>query len=211
LVCAASRDALACLEPGTLSLKPASLPEFAPSASSADDLELLVGNLEPRPFRQARLRRHAIALIAVLACAATVSFGLLRRTQLLQQTADEADHATASVLRQAGVSRDSLNLEVAQLRRIAHPQVNADPSTDAALAMGSLLVLWPAQVPSKPQSIAINASGIAIAVTVEGDASRFLEAFRPPAGWTLDEPRLNTAGAVTRLNLQLRRAERVRP
>jgi hypothetical protein len=211
LVCAAPRDALASADPGTLSLRPASLPDFAPHASRADDLELLVGALEPKPLRRARLRRHAIALVGIMACAAMISLGLLRRTQQWHQTAAAADQAAAAVLREVGGSPSALNLEVAHLRQVVHPQAHAEPSTDAALAMGSLLASWPAQVPSKPQSIAINASGIAVSVTVEGDANRFLEAFRPPAGWTLEEPRLNTAGAVTRLNLQLRPVERVRP
>jgi hypothetical protein len=101
---------------------------------------------------------------------------------------------------------DDLATDAAHLRGKRDAMSKAAPPPDASLALAAVLNAWPANVPSKPQSISVGQSGVLISVSVEGEAAVFLKAFSPPPGWTLDEPRLNTADKVTRLALQLRRA-----
>ncbi len=40
-------------------------------------------------------------------------------------------------------------------------------------------------------------------VEVRGEAKPFLDAFHPPRGWTLEEPRVSNIRGVTMLGLQL--------
>jgi hypothetical protein len=56
-------------------------------------------------------------------------------------------------------------------------------------------------------TVAVSGSSASVSGSVEGDPAPFLKALRPPAGWTMDEPRLNRADAVTRLTMQLRPAD----
>lgn len=206
LVCAAAKSELESLAGDALSLTPAALPAFAVDLGIApDDLNLLVGALEPRAIRRGRACRRLAALTAVVLCAALISVGLLRRAEHWVRQAAAAETALANLLMRCNQSSaDALALELARVERLAQPaEIPSIP--DASIALASLLSAWPAQAPSKPQSIAVNPAGISVSVTVEDDPGPFLRAFNPPAGWTLDEPRLNSAGALTRLSLQLRR------
>ena len=79
-VCAAERRELADLPAGVLSLCPAGLPAFLEGEGVAPDrFNLLVGMYEPRPYRLARIRRHAVAAAVVVLCGLLVCVGLLRR------------------------------------------------------------------------------------------------------------------------------------
>lgn len=204
VVCAAPWEALQALEPGTLSLTPESLPDFA-AGGTPESLNLLTGEFEPIPIRRGRARRNLLAMAACLACSALLSFGLLRRAHAWTNAAAQAHIATELVLKNVAVpSPEALTLELRRLGGTPHTIKSDTPAADAALTLASLLNTWPAQVPSKPQSLAINASGLSVAVTVEGDPSPFLKAFKAPQGFTQDEPQINTAGTVTRVNLRLR-------
>src|SRR5690606_27182718 len=71
LVCAAAKSELESLAGDALSLTPAALPAFAVDLGIApDDLNLLVGALEPRAIRRGRACRRLAALTAVVLCAA---------------------------------------------------------------------------------------------------------------------------------------------
>jgi hypothetical protein len=206
-VCGAPRSQLEALPPGTLSLSPEAIPECVGPSLDASSFNLLVGELEPQPLRRARSRRHLLTTAAALACAALLSLGLLRRAQHDQAVAAAERGALATAMAQAKVSELTLPRELDTLRRAAKSQtLRPSGSPDAAPALAALLAAWPAQVPCKPQSISIDASGASIELSVEGDPSPFLRAFKAPQGWTLAEPRLNTAGSLTRLSLTLRRA-----
>jgi hypothetical protein len=52
----------------------------------------------------------------------------------------------------------------------------------------------------------VSEAGATVSVSVEGDPTPFLKAMKPPPGWGMDEPRLNSADKLTRLTLQLRPA-----
>jgi hypothetical protein len=95
-------------------------------------------------------------------------------------------------------------MDVMRAKRLADAASQLRPPPDAAVALGAVLRAWPSGVSSKPQSLLVSESGATVSVTVQGDATPFLRAMKPPAGWTQDEPRLNSADSLTRLTLQLR-------
>jgi hypothetical protein len=149
---------------------------------------------------------HLISAAALVALAVLAMIGLVRRAAMWDRVANEAQAARGEVITQTlpGGTSDSLAMEVARLRRLAEASGRVKPAPDAAFALGSLLRAWPAAVSSKPQSLVVSEAGATVSVSVEGDATPFLKAMKPPQGWTMDEPRLNSADTVTRLTLQLR-------
>lgn len=203
-VCAVERSALVGLSPSLLSLTPDSVPPFV--GCDAGKFNLLVETFEPMPLRKARLQRHSIAAATVLVCGLFVAVGLYRRASGWELLADSARSAAAQIAAAhspTGMAND-LAAEARRLRGSREATAKAVQPPDAALVLASTLQAWPAQVPSKPQSIAVSPKGVTISVSVEGDAAPFLRSFTPPAGWSLDEPRLNAADKVTRLTLHLR-------
>jgi hypothetical protein len=187
-------------------LAPESLPGFAGSALDPDSLNLLVGRHEPAALRRARVRAHLVAATLVLIIAAAVALGLSRRASILKTVAEESVAETQRVLQRGGFGGpEQLHLELLRARRLAEAGARVRPAPDAALALEGVLRAWPAAASAKPQTLAVNDSGAALSVSVEGDATPFLRAFVPPAGWSLDEPRLNATEAITRVSLQLRR------
>lgn len=208
-VCAAEKSELSEVSSEAPSLTPDALPPFIDwPGVTPERFNLLVGSFEPRPLRTARLKRHAFAAAVVLACGLLITIGLQRRATRWTERAESARAAAAGVAAEFTQSgrADDLAAEAARLRGTRDALARAAPPPDASLALAAVLHAWPANVPSKPQSISVGQSGVSISVSVEGDAAAFLRAFSPPRGWTLDEPRLNTADKVTRLALQLRPA-----
>ncbi|MFN0131459.1 MAG: hypothetical protein ACKVW3_02840 [Phycisphaerales bacterium] len=216
LVCAARRDALASLtmmDHPVLSLTPESLPDFAASHSVVTQsvcdpasLNLLIGEFEPVPVRAARGRTHTIAAASLVMCAALISLGLLRRAERSDALASETRQATIALVGRAvpdGTSA-SMATELASLRA-AKPAARAAP--DASLALAAVLTAWPRDATCRTQSITVGPSGASVAVTIPGDAAAFLRAFKAPAGWTMDEPRLNAADRAVRLAIRLRPPE----
>jgi hypothetical protein len=206
LVCAADADSLASLEPGTITLVPETLPDFAGGALAPSALNLLVGAFEPRAVRRGRNRRQLAAAAAVLVTAGLAAVGFSRRAAVWEQASHDASAATDQVLATAlpGATPESLAMDVMRAKRLAEAASQLRPPPDAALALGAVLRAWPSGVSSKPQSLLVSESGATVSVTVQGDATPFLKAMKPPAGWTQDEPRLNSADSLTRLTLQLR-------
>lgn len=208
-VCATEKAELSEVPSEVLALTPDLLPPFIDSPGvTPERFNLLVGSFEPRPIRAARIKRHAFAAVAVLLCGLLVATGLHRRAS---RWSERAESARVAAVRLAdtispGGRPEELASEAARLRGTRDVLAKAAPPPDASLALAAVLHTWPANVPSKPQSISVGQSGVSISVSVEGDAAAFLRAFSPPPGWTLDEPRLNTVDKVTRLALQLRPA-----
>lgn len=206
-VCAASRAALRELPPATLSLTPEAVPPFF--ENDPRRFNLLVGSFQPIPIRRARLRQHALAAATVMLCGVLVAAGLSRRAARWDALATSARDATtqlAAAHSPSGTLHD-LAAEAARLRASNEAAARVALPRDASLALAATLQAWPAQIPSRPQSIAVGPTGVTIAVAVEGDAAPFLRSFAPPAGWSLDEPRLNAADKVTRLTLHMRPAK----
>ncbi len=195
----------------------ASLAESARTDFNPAILNLLVGEYEPRIYRRARHRRHTLAAALVLLAALIATAGLLRRSAHWKQVTEESRTAAADLLSRAVTNGDerALERELIQRRAAARASGALAAPPDAGLTLAQLLTAWPADVPSKPQSIAITPSGtgssisgstsqsVAVSVSVEGNPADFLNVFRTPIGWTMDEPRLNTAGSITRLSLTL--------
>jgi hypothetical protein len=207
VVCAAGRSDLAEVPPDVLSLTPCSLPCFVESLGvTAERFNLLVGAFEPRPIRAHRIKQHAFAAATILLCGLLVGVGLHRRCSRWEERAESARVAAASIAEKVTTTgrADDIAAEAARLKGVRDALAKAAPQPDASLSLAAVLHAWPANVPSKPQSISVSSTGVSISVSVEGDAAAFLKAFTPPPGWTLDEPRLNTADKVTRLALQLR-------
>ncbi len=179
---------------------------------------LLVGEFEPRVYRRARQHRHMLAAALVVLAALIATAGLLRRAAHWKQANEESRSASADLLARAVTNGDErvLDRELAQRRAAARASRALAAPLDAGITLAQLLTAWPAGVPSKPQSIVITPGGtgsliyrsaaqsVAVSVSVEGNPADFLKAFRTPIGWTMDEPRLNTAGSITRLSLILR-------
>ncbi len=208
-----------------IALTPESIPDgvfaSAPGSEQADvdpaTLNLLVSEFEPRAFRRARQRRQTLAAALVLLAALIATSGLLRRAAHWKGVTEESRAAFAELIARAAPNGDehALERELAQRRASARASGALATPPDAGVTLAQLLAAWPADVPSKPQSIVITPSGVrssssasagqsvAVSVSVEGDPADFLKAFRTPVGWTMDEPRLNTAGSITRLSLML--------
>jgi hypothetical protein len=209
IVCGIEASSLSELDPGVLSLTPGALPSCINATLDPAALNLLIGPFEPRPLRRARAVRHAVLAATLVLCAGLVSLGLLRRGNRWDLVANGASQAKAAALAGARVS-DAITLgrELEQQKRASRP-LEIDPAGgfEAGPALAGLLSAWPARVSSAPQSILIDSSGASMSVNIQGDPTAFLESFKPPKGWALEEPRLNTAGGVTRVNLALKRQE----
>lgn len=208
-VCAAERSELADFASTFLTLTPESLPSFLEGKAEPGHFNLLVGEFEPRPLRVARTKRHAFAAATALLCGLLVGVGLSRRAEHWNALAESARAAAAQLAATASPTGkpDDLAAEARRLRGAHDALAKAAAPPDAALSLAAVLHAWPANLPSKPQSVSISPGVTTISVAVEGDAAAFLRSFEPPAGWTLDEPRLNSTDSVTRLSLQLRRTE----
>jgi hypothetical protein len=206
-VCAAERSELASLPADTLSLTPECLPAFLECEGVAPDrFNLLVDSFEPRPLRVARIKRHAVAAGVVLLCGLLLAVGLHRRASHWRELADHANAAAAQLAGAIGPTDRPADLAAAaaRLRGTRDALAKAAPPPDASLSLAAVLRAWPSSAPSKPQSISISPTAVAVSVSMEGDPAAFLKAFAPQTGWTMEEPRLNTADRVTRLSLQFR-------
>lgn len=203
LVCAAPRADLASLELDLRSVTPESLPGLGVVDPLV--LNLLVGAFEPRAVKTARIRRHLLAMTTVALCAALAVAGLLRRAGALRNLAEEATQGLGSILESAlpAGPPGALVLEIERARRESAAVI--EPPADAALALASILSVWPTQVPSIPQSLQVGGDRASISVTLEGEPTTFLRALAAPTGWALEEPRVGRAGSFTRVQLQMRR------
>lgn len=200
-------DELARLTPETL---PAEL-NVGPEVDLSQ-LNLLVGEFEPASHRQARARRHTVAASTTLACALLAALGLWRRgSHDLLAARENARAADAVVTAQAPKQREDLLLARRNaLIALSAAVKTAKPPNDAAETLAHMLRAWPVSVPAKPQSIAISSENVSISVSMVGDVAPFLKAFTAPAGWRLDEPRVNRSD-VLRVSLLLRRAPIEKP
>jgi hypothetical protein len=213
VVCAARRDELARLAPGTLSLCPESLPPGLDAPMDLSALNLLVGAFEPPAHRRARARRHITAALGVMLCCLLLAAGLVRRAEHQRHLAAEARSAAAALLAQVAPQArpEALTFELAALRRLAEQNQRTRLPPDVSLPLAELLRNWPAGVPARPQSLAIGSSGLTMAVLVDGDPVPFLQALEAPSGWMFDQPRLTKVDSMTRLDLRFRPSEGARP
>lgn len=212
LVCAALRDTLAELPEGTLSFGPADIPAalgLAELKPNALDLNLLVGEFEPRPMRRARFRRLLLAASCLTACTCLVSLGLVRRAHHASEQARVTAESTARALSgvEAGATVESLERANAQLRdAITLTKQSAEPP-DAVLALETMLARWnpPPDAKVTPLSLSVTGETVNATLLFEGDSAAFLSSFTAPPGWTTAEPRLTRSGQTTRVQLTVTR------
>lgn len=206
LACAVLREELARLEGGILSLTPEEVPAFVQvdGEGVAHRLNLLVGDFEPLPIRRARMRRHLVAMAAMVLCGVLLSVGFARRAAHHREVASTAAAATRELIASSipGATSEQLATEVKKLELAAGVRTRVGKGSDAGIALSDLLKGWPKDVPSKPQAIAVTPTSATVSVSVEGDPSKFLRAMKHAGGWAMAEPRLNAADNVTRLTLQ---------
>lgn len=209
IVCALPRETLDALDPDLLSLKPSALPECVGVSADPGALELLVGPHEPAAFRRRRARTHTAAAATLLLCSLLLALGLWRRAERWDEDAAALRRERAALLAELapGGAELALDRELQRMRGAAGVSAQLRPPEDAGLALAKLLAAWPAGVPSRPQGLVVTPESASIGVLVEADPSAFVAALRPPEGWTVAEPRMNSAGAEGfRLNIELRRA-----
>lgn len=213
VVCAARRIELVALhaEGRASSLVPAAIPPEIVGAGELDPrrLNLLVGAFEPIVLRRARTRRHWFAAAAVLLLAGLSTLGLWRREHSARETTRRVQSASERILSDLGLKDGGtaqLITELEQRRRVSGIDLASRRSPDAAAALNLVLSAWPAGTQAKPQTLSLGPEGAALSVLVPppGDAAAFLSSLRPIEGWTLDEPRLTSVGAETRLTLRMR-------
>lgn len=202
LVCAARIAELNDLPDGTLSLAPDSVPTLGPEPVNPADLNLLSGAFKPRPLRRARARSHRCGALSLLLCAVIAATGLGRRAANWNALARHRHEATVRI----APDLPATDAEIVSLRaRLQGTTGSASPPVDAAEDLALVLAGWPSVTACTTHSIAVGAHGASIAIQVEGDPSRFLQALRPPSGWSIDEPRLNSVRGGTRLSLRMTR------
>lgn len=204
LACGALRSELAALDPDLLTLTPDSLPPFVPEQVDPASLNLMVREFEPRRYRRARLHRHISAAASVLLCGLLIASGLNRRAEVYSAGSQRAAEARASLLDVVAprATPDTVQRELASLRRASETSRRIQPPKDATLALSNLLRAWPAEAQARPQTLSISSSVIGMAVLVEGSPVAFLDALQPPSGWTMDQPRLTQVDKMTRLDLR---------
>jgi hypothetical protein len=203
-VCAVSLGTLATAVPaGATVLRPGDVPDFLRELCRAEDFNLLVGRFEPAASRLARRNLH----LRLCATAAMCALLLERRTSRWMVAADSLSQAAQSLAERvhAGATPESIHDDALRVRELQDTIDRLPKTPDAALTLAAVLLTWPSSVPSSPQSVSVSPEGVSLSVNLTSEPATFLRAFRPPAGWSLDEPRLNSAGDVTRLTLQLRR------
>ena len=213
LACAIRRTHLEDLPPGLGSFTPDSVPESLGVTVEASWLNFMVGEYEPKEVRRQRARRHGLNGAVVLLAAALMSVGLTRRAAHLVQVAERARAAAAALAQSVvpGVAPAqapwAIDQELSRLREHARAAGALTPPPDASVHLASLLEAWPAQVSSKPQALSVSPTSMIASVSLDGDPAAFLRSFRAPGGWSLDEPRVNSSGGLSRVSLIMKPAK----
>jgi hypothetical protein len=206
IVCAARRSALAQVDPTLARLSPDRLPDAITAPCQCSQLNLLVDEFEPPAQRRTRRLRHLAGALVASTVVALCAAGLHRRAAHWETIASDARRACSRALAQVSPTStpETISAEVARLRSIGGAAARLRRPTNAAPQLAALLNAWPGDAPSNPQSLAVTPAGVTVSVAIDGDAAPFLRSFKPPAAWKLDQPRLSTAGAITRVTLQMR-------
>lgn len=214
LACAAPRADLAALDPGTLSLHPASLPNFVGRPSDDLSLNLLVGDFEPAALRRTRTMHARTIVAATIMLSCLVAVGLLRRASHAEETvlAANRDSLRAAAAAMPDVPPDSPLLtmrfrdELDLLRRTRQPQ--ATQGFDAASTLADVLTTWPVSLPvihpAETRSISVTPTSLSLTVGLEDDAATFLEELGTPPGWKREEPRITRSNRGVQASIQYR-------
>ncbi len=222
LVCAAPIDDLRSLDQRVERLTPASVPAAFPGAGTSDAtmralaarLNLLVGALEPQPLRQRRWKRHALVAATTVVCSLLIAAGLARRERhwqrveaatgtALQTLAQDMDPGSAPLA--AADIPAALERSVRSLAILSRTARGADVPRDATDGLTGLLAAWPLRSEAKLLGLSAAGDRASLSISVAGDHAPLLKDLHAPAGWTMAEPRISTAGVATRLSIALTR------
>ncbi len=205
IVCAACREMLAALDKDVVSVKPSS----APPALDVDvsQLELMTGSFEPVATRRRRLRGHLTSAATCILCTGLVITGLQRRIDIYSSFAHALSEARAGLFAAADIEPDSLDGLVERANALDELTIEPTVSTDASNHLAALLNAWPPSSDMTVESMSVTDGKILASISLTSDPSGFLSAFTPPSGWQLEEPRLSSTRGLTRLLLQLTKAQ----
>lgn len=218
LTCAAPRALLAALPPDTLSLTPESVPESLgiDAGDLCGHLNLLTGDFEPRELVRERSKRWTIAAVTCMACSLLLTIGLARRAASARDSARAFDGATIGLAKAALPDKTPTltsaayltKQELTSLRTLRSADASSARTPDAVAPLVDLLGRLPRTTSLRTDVLAVTPQTITLNVATDADPQVFLKGLTPPAGWTLDEPRLTASrgeGATT-LAIQMRRA-----
>lgn len=205
VVCAAPVRRLQQLDHDTISLAPEDLPECL-GGTLERDLEVLVGDFEPRQIRRRRTTRHGLLAATMSMCAVLMALGLARRSAHWQDEALATRQARTELSEQIapGIPFGALKFEVARMRAM---ESASSVKVDASITLAALLDRWPTELDVTVHTISVNESSVSVVVSLDGDATPLLRSVRPPDGWILDDPRLHTHSGRTRLTLVMKPIE----
>jgi hypothetical protein len=227
VICAVPCEALLDVPASALTLSPAELPSFLPEVVAPEQFNLLTGLYEPRQVR--RLRRLsngalvcAIALIALLVC-----FGFARRTSDLRESAAAHEVAVYTVVERviepAHAQSHStqqlflrLTAELRGLRQTRSTDVVDPELFDAPGSLAAVLAHWPSDIIVRTESLSVTRSTITLRANVasSADVQRLADALSDNpgagagAGWTLQQPRVNSTRDGVACTITFVRSER---
>ena len=182
---------------GVLTLGPASVPAFLGEAPDPAHINLLHTHFEPAEIRRARRRFVGVCAAAVLACAALILTGQLRRASLHNLHARASTDATASLYAQVLPPSTStlppaarLTAELRSLDRThgTHPAERGP--REVAPTLAALLASWPSDLQVTTESLSVSDTSITLTARLPDTAAaeRFERELRPPDGWRLAQP-----------------------
>lgn len=207
LICACPKSSLAQAAPGVMSLTPDVIPPALGVVASPSELNLLVGTFEPAALRAARGRRQAVVLLALCMAILLAAIGLFRRAEYASRREAEAKATIASILAERTFDRrDATLFELRDEHRAARALIARVPkSPDAPVMLQECIRVWPTETVAKIQTLTIAPESASIGVAIDGDPAPLLDKLKSPPGFMLEEPRLNTSGAFTRIALVFRK------
>ena len=188
------------LDAQAVTLAPESMPSFIEEPLDPAELNLLTGPFLPQAIRTARRRLLPAAALLLAACSALLTLGLERRVRATEAEAQAVLAAWAAILQevlgagalQAGSQPPQLRLtaELRQLEQTRRDDPVANDIVDCAVVLGRLLSLWPSDLSTRTESIAVAPESLSLRATVANmaDAQRLADALRPLSGWQLEQP-----------------------
>lgn len=201
VVCALARTSLLTVG-DAISLCPDRVPEHL--GGTPTDFNLLVGEFAPGPVVRARRWSHVLAASCFSIVVLLIALGLHRRALRLDAEARSAIELAVARLQSTGLDERSLSREVEAMRESAAGRPLLTPTADASISLARVLAAWPSHADCTTHGITVDTSGVALSLSVPGDPSPLLASLRPPSGWSIDDPRINSSSGVTRLSLTMR-------
>lgn len=186
-----------------LTCSPETLPECIERALEGpikpEQLNLLVGQFEPKNLGVHRRRTTYVACAAILLCAVMIAVGHSRRTTRAFQHTSALKAATSQIYAQVLPHSDNpLPLSArltAELRELDRTRGELTPESDPieiTPPLAALLASWPNSLHLTTDTLSASPNAITLSVRLpdEVTAERFERELRAPPGWSLSQPNL---------------------